>query len=202
MAGEDEIIKARFFIEPKGKNSRVQHIGCRLVLTEKMIHAGFKKGSVFNMPEGTVEVAIEGPKKDIIAFHSKVQKNLVEWLTESAKDKEYLKMMLGNPGLVVTELSFSENLQVLDVGLYSHSLEMSQLEKGVDVYYELVSEIRKGKDSYTQLVEEVGRGRDSYSQLKEAIERSKDSYYELKEAIADLKEVNKSLRDEIAKGRQ
>jgi acylphosphatase len=140
---EPEHVKALFYIEPKEAHNRVQNIGCRLLLTEKLIHAGFKKGGVFNLPDRRVEVVLEGEKKDIERFHSDVQEHLIEWLEDKAKDKEKLKKMIGNPGIVVTDLDYKDGLLILDIGLYSHSLEMSQLEKGVDVYYDLVATIKE-----------------------------------------------------------
>ena len=60
--------KALFYIEPKEEHNKVQHIGVRLLITEKLIHAGFTKGGVFNLPDGRVEVVLEGNKKDIEIF--------------------------------------------------------------------------------------------------------------------------------------
>jgi acylphosphatase len=136
-------VKALFYIEPKEEHNQVQHIGCRLLIAEKLIHAGFTKGGAFNLPDGRVEVVLEGKKKDIETFHNEIQKDIVELLESRAQDKERLKKMIGNPGIRVSQLEFKENLRVLDIGLYSHSLEMAQLEKGVDVYYDLTDAIRK-----------------------------------------------------------
>ncbi|OIO21767.1 hypothetical protein COV61_05145 [Candidatus Micrarchaeota archaeon CG11_big_fil_rev_8_21_14_0_20_47_5] len=156
---DEEIVKARFFIEPEDEKSSAQHIGCRLVLTEKMIHAGFKKGMVFNLLDGTVEVALEGPKKEIESFHAEVKKHLVEWLLEKSNDREKLKKLIGNPGISITELELKPKITVLDIGLYSHSLEMNQLGKGVDVYYELVDAIRDLKSTNRDIRDEIAKGR-------------------------------------------
>jgi acylphosphatase len=139
----DSTVKALFYIEPKEEHNRVQHIGCRLLIAEKLIHAGFTKGGAFNLPDGRVEVVLEGERKDIELFHAEIQKHLVELLEERAHDKEKLKKMVGNPGIMVSKLEFKDNLRVLDIGLYSHSLEMAQLEKGVDIYYDLTDAIKK-----------------------------------------------------------
>jgi acylphosphatase len=136
-------VKALFYIEPKEEHNRVQHIGCRLLIAEKLIHAGFTKGGAFNLPDGRVEVVLEGEKKDIELFHAEIQRNIVELLIARAQDKERLKKMIGNPGIRVSQLEYKDNLRVLDIGLYSHSLEMAQLEKGVDVYYDLTDAIKK-----------------------------------------------------------
>ncbi|MEW5995974.1 MAG: acylphosphatase [Candidatus Micrarchaeota archaeon] len=147
----EETVQALFYIEPKTQHNRVQHIGCRLVLTEKMIHAGFKKGWVFNLPDGRVEVLIEGNRKDIETFYSEVKENLVRWLEEKTDNKERLRQMIGNPGIAVSTLELKSGLLVLDVGLFSHSLEMNQLEKGVDVYYNLMQAIRENSKAYGKL---------------------------------------------------
>lgn len=148
---KEEIVRALFYIEPKEAHNRVQHIGCRLILTEKMIHAGFTKGGVFNLPDGRVEVLLEGEGKDIETFHREVQKNLVRWLEEKTNDKERLEKMIGNPGIRVSEVEVKEGLIVLDIGLFSHSLELNQLEKGVDVYYNLMGVIRENAANSKEL---------------------------------------------------
>lgn len=59
-------------------------------------------------------------------------------------DKEEFKRRMGNPhpSLTVTDLEFKEDLLVLDVGLFSHSLTFDQIYKGVDVYKELIGAIK------------------------------------------------------------
>jgi len=151
MYPEAEIVKARFFIEPKQEHNRVQHIGCRLVITEKMIHAHFKKGMVFNLPDGTVEVALEGNKKDIDAFYNNLKKNLITWLKEKSKNPKYLEEMIGNPGINLTDLEYKPTLRILSLDLFSHSLEMDQLNKGVDIYYELTKAIKDLGDTNKDL---------------------------------------------------
>ena len=143
MSADPSNVKAVFYIEPKQAHNQVQHIGCRLLIAEKLIHAGFTKGGAFNLPDGRVEVVLEGEKKDIELFHADIQKHLIDLLEARAQDKEKLRKMIGNPGIVISKLEYKENLRVLDIGLYSHSLEMAQLEKGVDVYYDLTDAIRK-----------------------------------------------------------
>ena len=144
MASEGSAnVKALFYIEPKEEHNNVQHIGCRLLITEKLIHAGFTKGGVFNLPDGRVEVVLEGDKKDIELFHEGIQKDIVKLLEARTQDTERLKRMIGNPGITVSQLEYKDNLRILDIGLYSHSLEVAQLEKGVDVYYDLTDAIKK-----------------------------------------------------------
>lgn len=130
-------VKARFFIEPKEAHNRVQHIGLRLAITEKLIRAGFTKGMVFNLPDGTVEVALEGKTTDVELFYNDVKANLVSWLESRTNDKALLKRMIGNPGISFTALEYKPNLRILDLSLFSHSLEMDQFSKGVDAFYEL-----------------------------------------------------------------
>lgn len=136
-------VKALFYIEPKEEHNRVQHIGCRLLITEKLIHAGFTKGGVFNLPDGRVEVVLEGNKNDIELFYEGIKKDIVKLLEARTQDKDRLKQMIGNPGITLSPLEYKDNLRILDISLYSHSLEMAQLEKGVDVYYDLTDAIKK-----------------------------------------------------------
>jgi acylphosphatase len=140
---EEGNVKALFYIEPKEEHNRVQNIGCRMLITEKLIHAGFKKGRVFNLDDGRVEVLIEGKRSDIELFYNDVKEHLIEWLEARTKDKEKLRRMIGNPGIKFSELEYKDNLIVLDIGLYSHSLELGQLQKGVDAYYDLTEAIRE-----------------------------------------------------------
>lgn len=143
MVPEEDTIRALFYIEPKEAHNRVQHIGCRLLLTEKLIHAGFTKGGVFNLPDGRVEVVLEGNEKDVNLFYRTVCTNLIKWLEEKAKNKKRLHQMIGNPGIVFSPLETKNSIRVLDIDLFSHSLEMNQLEKGVDVYYDLTDAIKQ-----------------------------------------------------------
>lgn len=135
------MVKALFYIE--GDKIPVQHIGCRLVVTKKLIHMGFTKGGAFNMPDGRVEVVLEGEKEKIIAAHKEIKENLVNWLIEASENSEELKKKVGNPGIKTSELEFNENLLVLDIGLFSHSLTFDQVYKGVDVYKALVRQMRE-----------------------------------------------------------
>ena len=134
------MVKALFYVE--GKKMPVQHIGCRMIITREMILAGFKKGGAFNLPDGRVEVILDGSKEEIDDFYNKVKENLFDWLIASAKDKNKLKENLGNPGIRVSDLEFNENLLVLDIGLFSHALTFDQIYKGVDVYQDLTIAIK------------------------------------------------------------
>jgi len=167
MANE-EVVKALFYIEPKKPHNRVQHIGCRLVLTEKLIHAGFTKGGVFNLPDGRVEVLMEGNRRDVETFHQEVRENLVRWLEEKTDNKERLTQMIGNPGITVSALEFKGGLLILDVGLFSHSLELNQLEKGVDAYYTLAQAIRENSGAYGELKNALRENSAAYEKMMEA----------------------------------
>ncbi|MEA3254352.1 MAG: acylphosphatase [Candidatus Altiarchaeota archaeon] len=57
-----------------GKN--VQHVGCRLRVTSALIHAGFTKGGAFNLPDGRVEVVLEGDREDIEKAHREISEHL------------------------------------------------------------------------------------------------------------------------------
>ena len=129
--------KALFYIA--GKN--VQHVGCRLRVTSALIHAGFTKGGAFNLPDGRVEVVLEGDEEDIERVHREISEHLLEWLKKDAVDVDNLVEKIGNPGIKVTELEYNEDILVLDIGLFSHSLTFDQIYKGVDVYKGLANAI-------------------------------------------------------------
>jgi len=131
--------KALFYISGKS----VQHIGLQLIVTTEMIHRGFTNGGAFNLPDGRVEVVLEGKKDDIIDFHKHISENLISILESKTTDKEELIRRIDNPGIKVEELEFRDDLLVLDIGLFSHSLTFDQIYKGVDVYKELRNAINK-----------------------------------------------------------
>lgn len=134
--------KALFYIT--GKN--VQHVGCRLKVTSALIHAGFTKGGAFNLPDGRVEVVLEGEEEDIRKAHREISENLVDWLKKDADGRDDLVKKIGNPGIKVTELEYNDDIMVLDIGLFSHSLTFDQIYKGVDVYkglQEAITELNK-----------------------------------------------------------
>ena len=51
-----DMAKAVFYL----KGSKAQFEGNRLMLTSKLIEHHFEKGAVFNLPDGRVEIIIEG----------------------------------------------------------------------------------------------------------------------------------------------
>ena len=131
--------KALFYIE--GKN--VQHIGCRLLVTKRLIHMGLTKGGAFNLPDGRVEIVLEGSEEQIKNTHNDVKENLVSWIKQSAEERQDLNRLIGNPkpDVRITGLEFNDSLLVLDIGLFSHSLTFDQIYKGVDVYKDLTKAI-------------------------------------------------------------
>ena len=130
--------KAIFYVTGK----EAQHVGCRLKITSALIHAGFKKGGAFNLPDGRVEVVLEGEEEQVKKVHKDISDNLVDWLIKDADDREGLKKRIGNPGIKVTPLEYNNDIIVLDIGLFSHSLTFDQIYKGVDVYRDLTAAIK------------------------------------------------------------
>lgn len=120
----------------------MQQVGCKLRVTSALIHAGFTKGGAFNLPDGRVEVVLEGDEEDIERLHRDISEHLVEWLKKDAVDVDNLVEKIGNPGIRVTELEYDEDILVLDIGLFSHSLTFDQIYKGVDVYKGLANAIK------------------------------------------------------------
>ena len=135
--------KAIFYVTGK----EVQHVGCRLKITSALIHAGFKKGGAFNLPDGRVEVVLEGEEKQVEKVHKDISDNLVDWLIRDAVDREALKKRIGNPGIKVSPLEYNNDIIVLDIGLFSHSLTFDQVYKGVDVYKDLAHAINQLNDT-------------------------------------------------------
>ncbi|MBI5060915.1 MAG: hypothetical protein HZB67_01230 [Candidatus Aenigmarchaeota archaeon] len=145
------MVKALFYI--KSEKTPVQHEGCRMIVTTFLIHKGFTKGGAFNMPDSRVEVVLEGDKERLIAIHKEIKDNLYEWMKRASGNAEKLRKRLGNPGVVVSDLEFDEDLLVLDIGLFSHSLTFDQIYKGVSVYKDL-SEAIKGLNQTLETINE------------------------------------------------
>jgi len=131
--------KALFYISGR----QAQHIGCRLTVTTEMIHAGFLRGGAFNLPDGRVEVVLEGRRQDIESFHARMDGGgLAELIIQRANDQKAVRKLIGNPGLIVNPLEYRDDIIVLDIGLFSHSLTFDQIYKGVDVYRDLTAAIK------------------------------------------------------------
>ena len=131
--------KAVFYLS----GSKAQHEGNRLLLASKLIEFGFEKGAVFNLPDGRVEVLLEGLKDKIEEFHNMVKKDFIAWVKAKAHDHEAVKKQIGNPGIHFSELDYNEDLLVHKLEIYGHSLTFDQIYKGVDVYKDLTQAIRE-----------------------------------------------------------
>lgn len=79
------------------------------------------------MPDGRVEVVLEGRKEDIERVHKDISDNLISWLKKDADDVNKLVEKIGNPGIKVSDLEYDEDILVLDIGLFSHSLTFDQI---------------------------------------------------------------------------
>ncbi|MEW5996147.1 MAG: hypothetical protein AB1657_00955 [Candidatus Micrarchaeota archaeon] len=130
MADEGEV-KALSYIEPKTEKNRVQHIGCWIVILQEMIKRNFRRGNVFSLDDGRVEVLVQGSGIDIALFHSYIRDNLYGLLLESKNSEEGKKLVIdavGNPGFNVTDIELKPQLVVHGLALASHSLELDQFE--------------------------------------------------------------------------
>ncbi|MBD3261202.1 MAG: hypothetical protein GF334_05885 [Candidatus Altiarchaeales archaeon] len=178
------MVKAVFYL--KGKNA--QHEGNRLLMASKMIEHGFEKGAVFNLPDGRVEVLMEGPKEKIVQFHSMASRDFESWVKAKAKDHKTVKEQIGNPGVKFTSPEFDDDLLVHKLEIYGHSLTFDQIYKGVDVYKDLKEQMRENsgvyKDLKTQMKENSGVYKDLKTQMKENSGINKD----LRRAIHKLNE--------------
>ncbi len=131
--------KAVFYLE----GPKAQHEGNRLLMMSKMIEHHFEYGSMFNLPDTRVEVLLGGSKEEIIKFHNLVREDFTNWVKNKVKDHQAVKDQIGNPGILVTDLTFSEHIRVHKIGLFSHSLTFDQIHKGVDIYGDLKKVIKK-----------------------------------------------------------
>ena len=126
--------KAVFYLS----GSKAQHEGNRLLMASKMIEHGFEKGAVFNLPDGRVEVLIEGSRDRIETFHSLAKEDFTAWVKSKATDHETVEKQIGNPGIKFSDLDYDEDLLIHKLEIYGHSLTFDQIYKGVDVYKNLI----------------------------------------------------------------
>jgi acylphosphatase len=103
--------KAVFYIKDK-----VQDVGYRVWIMEKILNSKLE-GTAQNMPDGSIQVLLEGEKEKIIQFYEKIRKEKPE--------------LVENP--TAMELIFDETLDVPDALRSSQALQMDQFEKSV--YY-------------------------------------------------------------------
>ncbi len=139
--------KAVFYLS----GPKAQHEGNRLLMTSKMIEHGFEKGAVFNLPDGRVEVLLEGSKDSIDEFHNLAKKDFIAWVKSKAINHEAVKKQIGNPGIRFSELDYNEDLLVHKLEIYGHSLTFDQIYKGVDVYKDLTQAIVELRETLQEL---------------------------------------------------
>jgi len=120
--------KARFYIK-----DRVQEVGYRTFITEKILNSDLE-GSAINLPDGRVEVKLEGEKEHIIQFVEELKKEK----PELAKNPE------------ITPLEFDDSLVVPEAMRSSQSILCGQFTKAVghvehmgEAMKELVKEIKE-----------------------------------------------------------
>ncbi|MBL7160588.1 MAG: acylphosphatase [Candidatus Aenigmarchaeota archaeon] len=123
--------------------TKAQHEGNRLLLASKMIEFGFEKGAVFNLPDGRVEVLLEGERERIEKFHTTAKNDFTSWVMAKTEEHNAVKEQIGNPGIMFSDLDFNDDLLVHKLEIYGHSLTFDQIHKGVDVYKELTQAIRE-----------------------------------------------------------
>ncbi len=112
-------------------------------MTSKMIEFGFEKGAVFNLPDGRVEVLIEGGKDKVEEFYKTAKRDFIAWVNVKAKDHGAIKEQIGNPGIRFSALDINNDLLVHTLEIYGHSLTFDQIHKGVNVYKQLNTTINK-----------------------------------------------------------
>lgn len=130
--------KAVFYLS--GANA--QHEGNRLLMSSKMIEHGFEKGAAFNLPDGRVEILLEGPADKIKEFHRIAKRDFLVWVKTKVMNRKTMEKQIGNPGIKFSELDFDNDLLVHKLEIYGHSLTFDQIYKGVDVYKDLTQAIK------------------------------------------------------------
>ena len=143
--------KAVFYLS----GPKAHHEGNRLLMASKMIEHGFEKGAVFNLPDGRVEVLLEGPKEKIQDFHRTSKRDFTAWVKAKVKDHKEVKKQIGNPGIRFSDLDLNNDLLVHKLEIYGHSLSFDQIYKGVDVYKDLRDQMRENSRVYEELVHAI-----------------------------------------------
>jgi acylphosphatase len=131
--------KVRFYIKNK-----VQEVGYRPFVIQRILESDFE-GTAMNLPDGSVEVLLEGEEEKIIEFIDKLREDKPK-LTEKP---------------VLSEIEFDEALTVPKAMRSSQSLLLDQLGKGI-IYIarmdENIKEMRKEiRDGLENLPERIAK---------------------------------------------
>ncbi|MDI6860031.1 MAG: acylphosphatase [Methanocellales archaeon] len=138
--------KARFYISDK-----VQEVGYRPLIMEKILNSDLE-GTAKNLPDGRVEVLLEGEKEKIEAFFEEIKKEK----PEHAENPTFSK------------LTFDETLFVPKAMRSSQALMLGQLGKGVDVLIMVGDDIKSMGDDIKNMDEAI---RDMSADIRKLPER-------------------------------
>lgn len=114
--------KFRFFIK-----DNVQDVGCRGFVIAEMLNYGFERATAINLPDGRVEVRIDGEESDV--------KDFIENL------KEKLRLKYPNPLVEIRGVEATADLYVPDIMHSSQAHLLVQFDKAIDVLKGLPKEI-------------------------------------------------------------
>ncbi|MFH1225512.1 MAG: hypothetical protein V1676_06950 [Candidatus Diapherotrites archaeon] len=135
-------MKGSFRILANEKNVITER-GVRVFIMERLLNSPFERGTVLNIDEKTVEVRMEGTKKQILEFKAELEKELI------AK--------YGNPVILFTPLQSNRALQLPALMRSGQALVLGQLSKGVDVQLKILETLTGQKTELGSLPERLGK---------------------------------------------
>lgn len=139
-------MKGSFQIKAKDKNVITER-GVRVFIMERLLNSPFKRGTVFNADEKTVEVQLEGDEKQIMEFRKSIEKALLE--------------KCGNPELSFVPFRANPELELPAIMRSSQALVVGQLDKGITVQLEILKSLERQREDLLKalgsLQAEVGK---------------------------------------------
>lgn len=118
------MVKARFYISNK---LAVQDVGLRVIAVSTMMEMQFKNGTAINLPDGRVEVLVEGKEEKI----KKLQNKILERLKLQLKELGYEEQMQETKNPTCSEITFGIDEDIPKLMESSQQLVLDQIGKGV-----------------------------------------------------------------------
>jgi len=156
--------KARFYIKDKA-----QDVGYRAFILVNIFNFGLN-GAPRNLPDGRVEVIVEGERVNIEALHETLKKEKPEIIEKSS----------------ITELEFNEDLIVPERMEAVHAFTLEQLSRGITFIIRMDERMEKG---LTELGDKMEKG---FTELGDKMEKG---FTELGDKMDNLPErIAKALK--------
>jgi exopolysaccharide biosynthesis polyprenyl glycosylphosphotransferase len=112
------MVRGRFYIEGK----KIKAIDPIAPIAQHLTSWGIKRASVFKTPDERIEVILQGEKEQIKKAHELVRQEYYHWLEERYGSYETVKSLIGNPGVKVSNISYSAYYPAFDPTYFTGGL--------------------------------------------------------------------------------